>query len=480
MGAAITCGTAVLMSAWWIAEPVPLWATALLPILIFPSSGVTPTIETLLAYVDPVNFLFLGGMWIASAMEESNLHQRIALGIVDWIGATPRRVVLGFMVATAFISLWISNTATAVMMFPIAMAVTKKWDGIEGDPAVARRFSAALLLGVAYAASIGGIGTKIGTGPNLILVRQAREFAGRDVTFAQWLFIGFPIVVIAIPIVWWYLVTVASPLPKDGVAKGLSIGEERKRLGRMSTGERTALTAFLSAAILWIFRKPMDFGRFVIPGWEGVVPFGWSDLLGRPIASLPPPFPSMLADTGDAVVAVAIGLILLCFPVSLRPLQTALPVRRAVRVQWGVLILLGGAFALAHAMQKSGLSLLLSGALSQVEGLTLFTAVLLVSAATTTVSEVASNTATASIFIPVVASMGAALGLSPEPLMFAAAIAASFGFMLPAGTPPNAIAYSSGYFTVPQMVRVGIVVDLAGILLVSLASLLLVPWALAL
>ncbi len=273
----------VLMATWWMTEPIPLWATGCIPLIAYPLLGVASPFAVALQYFDPVNFLFLGGMMIAASMQQWGLHRRIALTIISAIGVSPRRIVLGFMLATAFVSLWISNTATTVMMFPIGMAVLLKMGEQMGseDPLV-RRFGLALMLGIAYAASIGGIGTKIGTAPNIIMVKQAADVLGTDIGFATWLMIGLPIVLVALPIVFLFLVHVAAPVPSTGFPGGGDVIEqERIGLGRMSHGERVSFVGFLSAALLWIFRNDIELGSFTIPGWWPLVTLSWEDIIRR-------------------------------------------------------------------------------------------------------------------------------------------------------------------------------------------------------
>ena len=479
--AASTAGaTVVLMAVWWMTEPIPLWLTGCIPLVAYPLAGVAPLHAVALQYFDPVNFLFLGGMMIAAAMQQWGLHRRIALAIIAAIGSSPRRIVLGFMLGTAFVSLWISNTATTVMMFPIGMAVLLKLaEQTDWRDPLLRRFGLALMLGIAYSASIGGIGTKIGTAPNIIMVKESQSELGINLDFVSWIGVGLPIVLIALPAVYWFLVRVAAPVPATGFAgTGEVIAQERASLGAMSTGERVSFIAFVSAALLWIFRNDIELGAaLTIPGWSRLIGFGWQDILGRPVDSFPPALAKLLKqDVGDAAVSIGVALALLLTPVSARPLAFALDVRRAARVPWLLLVLLGGGLAMAYGMQQSGLSTWLAGLLQGVGPVRPFVAMLLVSYASLALTEVASNVATASIIVPIVAAGAGSFGLHPAPIMFAATFAASFGFMLPAGTPPNAIVYSSGYITVPQMVRAGIAVDLFGALLVATVCYFLVPW----
>ena len=468
-----------LMSCWWITEPIPLWATACLPIVTFPVfSGVSFPL-VVLQYFDPVNFLFLGGMWLAACMEQWGLHRRIALNIVAKIGTSPRRIVLGFMLATAFITLWISNTAAAIMMFPIGMAVLRKFEEQHSrNDELLQRFGLALMLGIAYAASIGGIGTKIGTGTNLVFVKNSPH----PVDFVTWAKIGMPVVLISIPLVWFYLVRFGAKLPdRDFPGGAQAIHEERARLRKMNPGEIVALIAFLTAAFLWIFRKDIELGAFTLPGWSRLNPWDWGDLL--PLDRWSAPLRNLFTNTGDAAVAMVVAGILFFIPVKRsRPgaPRFALSITSARRISWGMLVLLGGGFAMAYGIQASGLSNSIAENLAFVGKLNPLLAGFVVAFIAVGLTEVASNTATASILLPILAASAASLGLEPLPIMLTATMAASFGFMLPAGTPPNAIVYASGYITVPQMARSGFVVDIFGAILVTLICYFLAPWALGL
>lgn len=465
----------VWMAAWWILEPVPLWVTACVPIITFPFLSGASFAGTILQYIDPVNFLFLGGMWIAASMEQWGLHRRIALNIVSAIGISPRRIVFGFMLATGFVTLWISNTAAAVMMFPIAMAVLKKFEEQQGrnDPLLCR-FGLALMLGLGFAASIGGIGTKIGTGTNLVFVKLAHTYLPEGVDFLSWAMIGMPIVLLTLPLVWAYLVFIAAPLPAEGFAGAAeTIRSERAKLGPMNDGEKIALTAFLSAGVLWIFRKELDFGSFQIAGWSDLIPWEWKDVL--PLDRFPSYAQKLFVETGDAAVAMVIGVILLLCPVKGSGGQRALSIERAMGVQWGLLILLGGGFAMAFGLQSSGLTTVIANSISQMGRMDPLVVILIVAFIAVALTEVASNTATANILLPIIGATAAGMGLHPAPVMLAATMSASFGFMFPAGTPANAVVFSSGYITVRQMARTGLVVDLFGALLIAIICRYLAP-----
>jgi sodium-dependent dicarboxylate transporter 2/3/5 len=468
-------GTVLAMAALWISEAVPLWVTALLPLILFPALGVAEFGTILLEYFDPVNFLFFGGMLIAASLEEWNLHERMALGMVSRVGTSPRRIVFGFMVATAFVSLWMSNTAAVVMMFPIGMAVLHEFRRQAGGATPDfRNLALTLMLGIGYAASMGGIGSKIGTGTNLVFVKQAKEQLGLEVSFVAWFAIGLPVVLLAIPLAWLYLVRVAAPISAEPLPGArAAIDERRRAFGSMGRGEQVALSAFLGAALLWIFRLDLDFGWFRVPGWARLIPDAWAELA----PGLPKPLRGLLGpQLSEGAVALFIAGLLLIWPAGEG--RRALSLRAAGRIQWGILTLLGGGFAMATGIARSGLSTMLAERLRDVQGLAPLVTLMLVCLATTALSEVASNTATASILLPVLGASAPHLGLAPATAMMAATLAASFGFMLPAGTPPNAVVYASGYIPVLRMVRAGLVVDLVGALVIALVSYWTVPWVL--
>ncbi len=426
-----TAATVLLMAIWWITETAPLWATALLPLAVFPVIGAAPLQELGVQYFDRVNFLFLGGMLIAAAMEQHGLHRRMALGIVSAIGTSPRQIVLGFMVATGFITLWISNTAAALMMFPIGMAVLERFEAQRGrqDPLL-KTFGLALMLGIGYAASMGGIGTKIGTGVNFVFVKQAAKILEEEIGFVTWSTIAMPIVIIVIPLAWMYLV---RRLPREEFPGGrATIDDARRQLGPMKRGEKVALVAFLTAAVLWVF------------GPRGKEP----------------------------EVAMGVALALMLIP------RLGLHWRSAVGISWGLLVLLGGGFAMAHGIERSGLSTLIGASLQQLGGAGPYLSLVVCCLVTIAVSEVASNTATASILLPLLGPAAPTFGLHPATLMFAVTLSASFGFMLPAGTPPNAIVFSSGYIPVTTMARSGVVIDIGGGLVIATICYFIAPWAL--
>jgi len=437
----LTAATAVLMAVWWLTEALPLAATALAPLVLFPLLGVASIEDAAGPYASPVIFLFLGGFVIAAALEECGLHRRMAVGIIRLAGTRPASIVGGFMAATAFISMWVSNTATVVMLLPMALSLIA-WRDSRLDAPDAPVFARALLLGLAYAASIGGIGTLIGTPPNALLAGFLSETYGIELGFLQWMMFGVPLVLVSLPLAWLLLTRGLRGVPAEpegspgAAAPGLgSVGPMRP--AEWLVGTITALTA-----AAWLTRPLLE---RVVPGLS------------------------------DAGIAVAGALLLFVIPVSWRRWEWALRWERVERLPWGVLILFGGGLALAQAIQQTGLAAWLG---TRMEGLSALPPLLIAAAVVTTViflSELASNTSVAAVFLPVVASLAVTLGESPLVFSVCTAVAASTAFMLPVGTPPNALVYASGRVTAREMARAGLALNLLFIVLVTVAAWLLAP-----
>lgn len=449
-----TAAVTVLMAVWWMTEAIPIPATALLPLCLFPLLGILDMPSAAAPYANELIFLFLGGFLIAVGMERWGLHRRIALGIITAIGTSPGRLVLGFMVATAFLSMWISNTATATMMLPIGVAVGTLLRP-EGDSEGPFNFGIALMLGIAYAASIGGVATLIGTPPNAVLAGAANEMLGIEIGFVQWMVVGVPLTLILLPACWFVLVRLLyKPGPLAGDAR-LILEEERKALGRADRGERVVGVIFVLTALAWLLRSEKVLGGLTIPGINTFAP-----------------------EVRDSTIAIAAGALLFLIPVDWRKGEFALDwtsVRRGV--PWGVLVLFGGGLSLARAMDQSGLAAWIGGG---VTGLGFLPSVLVfggVAALFVFLTELTSNLATTTMAMPVMVGVAGGLGLAPIALMATAAMAASMAFMLPVATPPNAIVFGSGYLTIPQMVRAGLVMNVISILVITaLATLVVPPW----
>ena len=449
-----------LMAFWWITEAIPIPATALLPLGLFPLLGILPMAEVTRQYGDENVFLFLGGFLIALAMQKWNLHRRLALHIVRFIGTAPQRLVLGFMCATAFISMWISNTATAMMMYPIGLAVILQLapeQATNAQQQATNNFRTCMMLAIAYAASIGGLGTMLGTPPNLIFVSAAEKFfpAAPRVNFLQWMTFGVPLVLVFIPLAWFLLTRLLFPVTKDLFFGGEElIDTEIKKLGRMSTGERGVLIIFLLTALAWIFRVDLKLDFVTIPGWASRLKID--------------------DKVSDATIAMMAGTMLFMIPTNFKRGEFLLDWGTAMKIPWGILLLFGGGIAMSAGFKTTGLSTWLGERLTLLGALPTPALIAAICLLVTFLSELTSNTATATIFMPIMAATASALNLHPFLLMVPAALAASSGFMLPVATPPNAIAFASGYITVSQMARAGFWLNLIGVLLISTAVYLLV------
>lgn len=433
----------ILMGTWWVTEPLPIAVTALLPLVLFPVLGVATLDATAVPYANPVIFLFLGGFLIALALEHTGLHKRLALATLAIVGTRPAALILGFMAVTAFISMWVSNTATTVMLLPMALAIIGLADraGIDetGSPVVdeiavphaARQrgsFASALLLGIAYAATIGGLGTIIGTPPNALFVAFMAENYQVHIGFAQWMLVAVPVVIVALPITWWMLTRVIHRLDDHPIVGGAAlIAEERRALGPMSRGEWFTGAVAALAALAWIGRP----------------------LLQRAIPAL--------SDTG---IAIGAAVLLFAVPVGWRPLRHVISWKHADRLPWGVLLLFGGGLSLAAAIQDTDLAAWIGAHLGAIATLPPLLMVTLLVAAVILLSEFASNTAITAAFLPIVATITLGQGSVPMIPALATAMAASGGFMLPVSTPPNAIVYGTGRITVGQMATSGGLLDL--------------------
>ncbi len=445
-----TAAVAVLMAVWWMTEAIPIPATALLPLGLFPLLGVLTPADTSAPYANELIFLFMGGFLLAVTMEKWGLHKRIALSIMAFVGTSPDRLVLGFMLATAFLSMWISNTATAAMMLPIAIAVGEMFR--PQDQEGPYEFGIALMLGVAYASSIGGVATLIGTPPNAVLAGAASEILDVQIGFVQWMGVGLPVVLVMLPIAWLMLTRVLYP-PGALVGNAAKIIEdERAGLGPASRGEKITAVVFGLTALAWVLRAEKSFGSVTIPG----------------IATFAP-------GVADSTIAMTAAVILFILPVNWRRGEFTLDWRTARRIPWGVLVLFGGGLSLARAMEESGLATWIGGVVSALGSVPTIVIVATVAALIVFLTEVTSNTATATMAMPVMA--GAAIGLGIEPLlpMAAAALGASMAFMLPVATPPNAIVFGSGYLTIPQMTRAGFWLNWISIAVITLLGTLLIP-----
>jgi sodium-dependent dicarboxylate transporter 2/3/5 len=434
---------ALLMAVWWVTEAIPIPATALLPLVLFPLLGVLPIGEAAAPYANPVIYLFMGGFLIAAALERCGLHRRMALVIIRAGGTQPARLIGAFMVATAFLSMWVSNTATVAMMLPLALSIVAVVRaGETGEVPRDPHFGVAMLLGLAYASNIGGVGTLIGTPPNALLAGFMSETYGVTIGFQQWMLLGVPIVVVALPITWLLLTRVMHPVARREIAGGRAVVRAQMReLGPATRAEWTVGVITAMTAGAWVFRPQLaDFA----PG---------------------------LSDPG-----IAIGGALLLFLVpATRDGRPALDWAAAERLPWGVLVLFGGGLSLAAAIQGTGLADWIGASLAFVGGWPLLPVVLVVSTVVIFLTELTSNTATTAAFLPVVGALATAIFVDPLLLAVPMTVAASCAFMMPVATPPNAIVYGSGEITIGQMLRAGFVLNIIMIIVVSGAAVVLVP-----
>lgn len=455
-----TLAVTVLMAFWWITEALPISATALLPLVLFPILQVDSAQEVARQFGDRNIFLFMGGFFLATAIEKWGLHQRIALKTVSILGTSPKKIIFGMMVTTAFISMWISNTATTMMMLPIAMAIARHAQLLESgsdlDGRIFDKFSTALLFGVGYAASIGGIGTLIGTPPNIIFASHVQRLfpSAPEISFFQWLLVGFPLVLLFLPITWFYLVYFAHPIRFKSLPGGKEIIRRRlDEIGPMNKGEKYVLVIFILTAIGWMFRSDIELGILTIPGW--------SHSLG------------IQEVVHDSTVAIGAAVLLFMTPVNLKKGEFLLDWKSAVEIPWGILLLFGGGLALAHEFQITGLAQWIGSNLNALKAMPILVAVVVVVFTVDFLTEVTSNTAVTSIFMPILAATSIGLGVHPYLLMIAGTVAASLAFMLPVATPPNAVIFSSGYLTLPQMARTGLGMNLLGMVVTTIIVYLL-------
>jgi sodium-dependent dicarboxylate transporter 2/3/5 len=434
------------VAAWWITEAIPIAVTSLLPIILFPLSGGMELKETTASFGHRYIFLYIGGFILAIAIERWNLHKRMALNIINLIGTNVKSIILGFMIATAFLSMWISNTATAVMMLPIGMAIIAQLmdnpDTIEDENLI---FGKALMLAIAYSASIGGVGTLIGTPPNLVLAGVVQETYGIEITFSQWIVFGLPISIIFLFLCWKYITGYAFKFKQTAFPGGRAeISRQLGMLGKISFEEKMVLGVFAVTAFLWITR---------------------SFLLN--------PF---IPQVDDTIIAIIAGISLFLLPASKGKKRAIITWDEAKKLPWGILLLFGGGLALAQGFKVSGLAEWIGGQMSLLEGASLLVLLFVLVAAVNFLTEITSNLATTAMILPILAPLAMVIDVHPYIMMVGATVAASCAFMLPVATPPNAVVFGSGYLKIPDMVRVGIWLNVVSIILLTLIVYLALPY----
>ena len=445
---AYMAGVASLMAVWWITNAIPLAATSLLPLVLFPLLGILSSVETAPIYMDDKIFLYVGGFLIALAMERWGLHRRIALNIIRVIGGSPSRLVLGFMVTSALLSMWISNTATAIMMLAIGLAIIVQMESLF-DKVKTRNLSVSLLLGIAYGCSIGGIATPVGTPPNISLMGQyARAFPDAEpISFGQWMAFGLPLSILLLGLAWFLLTRILFKVPEELRLSPESIEKERRALGRICFAEVFILCVFSMTAVLWVFRKDLTLPFVTIPGWSDALPFG-----------------KFLTDG-----SVAVTMAMLLFMVPSRKVKGEMLLDSTVfaKIPWDIILLFGGGFALAKGFMVTGLSDFIGMKFESLSGVPPLVLVAVICLGITFLTELTSNTATTEMVLPILASVAVAMKVEPLLLMVPATISASCAFMLPVATPPNAIVFGSGRIKIGEMVRAGLVLNLIAVVLVT-------------
>ncbi len=464
-----TAALAVWMAIWWMTEAVELYATALLPLVALPMIGAATVREAAAPYAHELIFLFMGGFLIALAMQRWGLHRRFALMALRAAGDRPGAIIAYFMGVAAFLSMWVSNTATTMMMLPIALSiiglVEREDNGGAGAGGVAgeqggpdssgapapSNFAHCLLLGIAHAASIGGIGTIIGTPPNVFLASYIQSNLGQEISFVRWMGVGVPLVVVFVPVTWFVLTKVMYPVRARRIEGSAELTEAAyRKLGSMSRGEGIVLAVFLLTAISWITRPVL-------------VHLQIGDL--RPLAGL-----------SDPVIAMIAALILFVVPVDVKRRVFVMNWETAVKVPWGLLLLFGGGLSLAGAIRINGVGEYIGSQLGILAGIPTLLLVMAVIALVIFLTELTSNTATTATFIPILAALSPVFGLDPYMLIVPATIAASCAFMLPVATPPNAIVFGSGHVTIQHMIRAGFLLNLSGVVLITVLAYTVMMW----
>lgn len=439
----------VWIAFWWVTEAVPIAVTSLLPLVLFPLTEIMDLRTTTVPYSNPLIYLFVGGFVLALAMEKWNLHKRIALNIIKLVGVKKRQLILGFIIATGFLSMWISNTATTVMMLPIALSIIKQSKTInKGDSEIESaddsRFAKALILSLPYAASIGGMATLVGTPTNLIFADAVKRFYDIDIPFDQWMYIGFPIAILLLFVCWLHLTRGIFKISnKDTLGEKNIIQTEIDKLGKIQPEEKWVLVVFCTVAFAWITR------RFLI------TPF----------------FPAV----NDTIIVLIGALLLFVIPSTSKKEERLMDWKTAIKLPWGVLLLFGGAFAVAAGFQESGLTVLIGKQLGGLNGISFFIVLFVIILVVNFMTEVTLNMAMCTLMMPILATLAIALDVHPYGLMVGTCIAASCAFMLPIATAPNAVVFGSGAIKIKDMIRAGFLLNVISVIVIAISIYLLLP-----
>ena len=445
---------AVLMAVWWVSEAIPLGITALVPLVLFPALGILDGKDVSTNYMNHIIFIYIGGFIMALAMERWNLHKRIALKILMWVGISPGRILFGFMLATMFLSMWISNTATTMMMIPIIMSVITSLEDNLGENAV-KKYATGMFLAVAYIASVGGMSTLVGTPTNLVCPKILTLLypGAPEISFADWFFFALPVSVLMFIVIWLVIHIIYRPRESwKGIDKH-HFRKQYRKLGKASPEERSVFILFVLMALLWIFRAGISFDSFTIPGW--------TTLFGSP------------AFINDGTVAMFISLLLFILPARKGSYERLMNWKTAHKLPWDIALLFGGGFALAAGFQSSGLALWFGEQLAWTKGINPFLILLTIVTMMSFLTELTSNVASTQMLLPVWASLAMSSGNNPMLFMIPATLASSLAFMLPTATPPNAIIFGTGRIRIKTMVKTGFLLNIAGILIILLVTWLL-------
>ena len=457
-GAWITLALLLLMAIWWVTEAVPIPVTSLLPLIVLPLFGVSSISSVAAPYMHPIVVLLMGGFIFAKAIEHWGLHERIALHVVKRVGASPMGLIGGFMFASAMLSMWISNSATAIMMMPIALSVTAAVHNDDGGSS--KPFTLALLLGIAYACSIGGLGTPIGTPTNLIVMGYLSQQGGNEISFSQWMMIGIPVVILLLPLVWLTLCKWVFKIPNTGADNARAkVSDSLDKMGAITVPEKRTLCVFIVIAGLWMFRRILNRWEVVIGG-ESYVPF------------------SGLTDHVTAIFAVLLCFVIPAGGAKANKGKKLLDWSVAESIPWGVLLLFGGGMSLAQAISSTGLSAYIGSALSVFASYPIPVLIFLIAAVVLALTEVTSNVATASALMPVIGAIAIQTGLPIEMMAAPLALAASCAFMLPMATGPNAVVFATGEVSLATMAKTGFRLNLIAVVVILLVSYYLAPIAL--
>ena len=435
----LTLGIAILMATWWLTEAIPLPATGLLPLVLFPLLGISSIKDTAQAFSHPIIFLFMGGFIIGLAMQHTGLHKRIAYYIISKFKSSPKSLVFGFMCATAFLSMWISNSATAIMMLPIALSIITVFKEDKNN-IKNNNFDKALVLSIAFSATIGGIATIIGTPPNTVMAAMLSEMYNYEINFVDWLKIGLPTSIILLPITWIILTFLCFPLGSKTTIKDKVIKDKIKELGKISQDEIMVGIVFIITASLWISRK------WLSTALDGVIPAG---------------------ALNDSTIAIMAAIFLFIIPSNRPKRKRLIDWQVAQNIPWGALILIGGGLSLATVINSSGLATWIGSLSSNLSNISIIFIVLICIVSIIVLTELTSNTATASTFIPIMGATALGLGQDPLLLIIPATLAASCAFMMPVATPPNTIAYASGHLKISDMIKAGIWLNIISIIIIG-------------